>query len=91
MKQLDLEIKTNARTYSKIKRDSFKAIYKSNEGYFEVFRVDVAPPIELFGVEYPEREIYPNSEAFGATAWCTRYEERANEIYDKIEPKRIKK
>ncbi len=91
MKQLDLEIKTNGTTYKQIKRDSFRAIYQALEGQYEVFRVDVAPTTEVFGTSYPEREIYPSSEAFGSIAWCTRDYNKALNIYDSIEPKRVKK
>ena len=87
MRQLDLEIKTNGTAYTQIKRDSFRAIYKSKENNYEVFRVDVAAPTEIFGVEYPEREVYPSTESFGSSAWCVRTLEKAEDYYNNIEPK----
>ena len=90
MKELDLEVKANGRTYTQIKRDSYKAIYLSDEGYQEVFRVDVKPETEMFGTIIPEHEHYPTTTEFGIIAWCTRYRDKAEEIYNNIEPKVVK-
>jgi hypothetical protein len=88
MKQLDLEVKANGRTYTQIKRDSYRAIYQSDEGYYEVFRIDVKPDMEIFGTIIPEHEHYPTTNEFGIIAWCTRYRDKAEDIYKSIEPKK---
>lgn len=88
MKKLDLEIKTNSRIYTQIKRDSYRAIYQSNEGYYEVFRVDVKPDMEVFGKLVPEHEHYPTTNDFGVIAWCTKSKDKAEKIYNSIEPKK---
>jgi len=88
MKKLDLEIKCNGRTYTQIKRDDYKAMYLSNDGYYEVFRIPVALPSEVFGVQYPLRERYPSTEEFGYIAWCIRDKNYAEEKYNEIKPKK---
>ena len=90
MKELDLEVKANNRTYTQIKRDSYRAMYLSNEGYYEVFRVDVKPEMEVFDKVIPEHEHYPSTNEFGIIAWCVRSRERAEKIYNSIEPKKVK-
>lgn len=90
MKILDKEIKTNGTTYTQIQRDDFRAIYKSTEGYYEVFRIDVRPSQEVFGKILPEREIYPSNETFGITAICTKDWDKALKYYNNIKPKKIK-
>ena len=90
MKTLDLEVKANNRTYTQIKRDSYRAMYLSNDGYYEVFRVDVKPEAEVFGTIIPEHEHYPSTNEFGIIAWCTGSKDRAEEIYNNIEPKKEK-
>jgi hypothetical protein len=73
--------------YSLVKRTENKAMYKSIEGILEVFNIKVAPEQEIYGIAYPEREIYPNSEDFGKIAWCYNGKtetsiEMANQRYD---------
>ena len=87
MKELEEEIKTNGRTYTLLKRNKYKAMYKSDDDVYEVFKIKIAKPAILFGVEYPEREVYPSSEEFGHRAWCTMNKQRAEEIYDEIKEK----
>ena len=89
MKQLEKEISTNGTKYSLIKRNEWKAIYQSLDGYYEIFRIKILPETVLFGKELPEREHYPSSEEFGHIAWCTGNKERAEEIYNNL--KEIKK
>ena len=90
MKKLDLEVKTNARTYNQIKRDDYKAMYLSDDGNYEVFRIPIALPGEVFGTMYPLRERYPNTEEFGSIAWCTRDKDTAEILYNNIQPKKAK-
>ena len=87
MQILEKEIKTNGRTYILLKRNNYKAMYKSKDGVYEIFKIKIAPPAILFGKEYPERETYPSSEEFGHRAWCTMDEKRAKEIYNEIKEK----
>lgn len=70
MKQLDLEIKTNGRTYTQVKRTDTKAMYKSDDGVIEVFKIKIAPAAEIYGKQYPDRESYPGNELFGVSAYC---------------------
>ena len=70
MEQLDIEVQTNNRVYRLVKRTTSKAMYKSDDGVIEVFKIKVAPEQEIYGRTYPEREVYPNSEDFGRIAWC---------------------
>jgi len=67
-----------------IKRTRKKAIYLRDDGYFEIFKIKTAKAARIFGKEYPERELYPGNEDFGATAWCTALKTEALEIYRKL-------
>ena len=87
MRTLEKEVKTNGNVYTLIKREVHKAMYKSNDGVYEVFKVRILPPTVIFNNELPEREHYPSTEEFGKIAWCTRHVERAEEIYKEIDEK----
>lgn len=87
MRTLEREIHTNGTVYTLVKRNSYKAMYRSKEGYYEVFSIRIDPETEIFGNVVPEREHYPSSEEFGKIAWCVKDEERALEIYNKIKKK----
>ena len=71
-------------TATLVKRTDKKAIYKRWDDVWEVFRIKVASPTEIYGRTYPEREVYPGNEDFGATAWCFSSEESAMRMYDNI-------
>lgn len=86
MKKLDLEIQSNNRTYTQIKRDSYKAMYLSNDGYYEIFRVQVLQDKEVFGNKVLAHEKYPATSNFGISAWCTSSKETAEKIYNEIKP-----
>lgn len=83
MKQLDEEVKSNNRIYKQVKRTSDKAMYKSDDGIIEVFKIKIAPEAEIYGKKYPEREVYPGNEDFGKIAWCfTRNIKEAENKYN---------
>lgn len=91
MEKLPIEVNTNSRTYRQIKRDNFRAMYLSDEGYYEIFRIDVKPEMEVFGKVIPEHEHYPTTNDFGKIAWCTANKDKADKIYNAIEPKKSNK
>ena len=68
-----------------VERTKNKAIYLRSDDVYEVFKIKIAPAgmsqREQF---YPEREIYPNNEDFGKTAWTYRTLDKAKRKYDKI-------
>jgi len=53
-----------------LKKSGKVYMYERNYGCYEVFIVRVAPEKAAFGMNYPEREVYPSNEDFGKTAWC---------------------
>lgn len=64
-----------------LKRTKRKAIYVRDDKIYEVFRIQVSPPTNMFGREYPEREVYPGNEDFGKNAWCFNNKGLAEELY----------
>jgi len=71
-------------TASCLQRTGDKAIYERADGVYEVFKIKVQEAGEMFGTWYPRREMYPNNEDFGKTAWSFRSKEKAFERYKKI-------
>ena len=47
-------------------------------------KIKVSKAAEVFGKEYPEREVYPSNEDFGHTAWYYMDKERAYAMYNRI-------
>lgn len=72
------------RTATLVKRTKRKAMYLRSDGYYEIFKVKVSPPAEMFGKSYPEREVYPGNEDFGKTAYCCTSKERAERRYQNL-------
>lgn len=70
MQKLEDIVHTNDRDYHLVKRTDTKAMYKSEDGVIEVFKIEILPEQEIYGTWYPEREKYPHSEAFGRNAFC---------------------
>ena len=81
MKQLENEYTAHNRVYKLVKRTDKVAMFKSEDGVVEVFKIKILPAAEIFGREYPERESSPSDEDFGVLAWT--YTSR----YDKAELK----
>lgn len=83
MKTLEVEFdanfdKSGVHHFKQVKREGNVAIYSRSrpDGHligYEVFKVKARPQERMpSGVLYEEREVYPNSEAFGTTArFCT--------------------
>lgn len=67
-----------SQTLKLIKREGNAAMYGTLAGdYFEVHKVRVAKPREIFGKAYPEREILASDEDFGTYGWACVGRERA--------------
>ncbi len=64
-------------------RTNKKAIYKRSDGYFEVFYIKTSKAEEMFGKQYPDREVYPSNDDFGSTAWTYSTESVALREYKK--------
>ncbi len=69
-----------------VKRESYKAIYLRDDGYYEVFKIRNRKAEVVFGKKMPAREIYPSPGDFGLSAWCTSISEKADKIYSEIMP-----
>ena len=67
-----------------IERTNKKALYERSDEIWEVFKVQISPAAEIFGRQYPRREVYPGNEDFGKTAWCFNDENFARRKYNKI-------
>lgn len=90
MEKLRKQYNKNKNTYVQLEEGENHYLYgvwnlkDSPEGepsYYEVFRkkfckANVMPN----GVEYPDREVYPNDNDFGSTAWCCNTMERVQFI-----------
>lgn len=68
-------------TATLVKRTENICMYLRSDGYFETFIVRIEPEGEIFGRPLPEREVYPNNEDFGRTAYCTKSIEKAEKTY----------
>jgi hypothetical protein len=64
-----------------VERTDTKAWYKRSDGEHEIFKIQIKPAGKVYGKHYPEREIYPNNEAFGKWAWCYPNEKGARQHY----------
>jgi hypothetical protein len=53
-----------------LQRSGRVALYCRSGHIYEVFIVQTREAGEVFGREYPAREVYPGNEDFGVTAWC---------------------
>ena len=70
MQRLENIVHTNDRDYRLVKRTDTKAMYQSDDGVIEVFKIEILPEQEIYGTLYPEREKYPSAERFGVCAFC---------------------
>ncbi len=93
MKPIETEISYQGRTLKQLRREGMVALYEvlspGNVSYgYEVIIIKVAPAREIFGKQYPEREIYPSSSVasndWGSIAWSYGRDwlDRASEHYD---------
>jgi len=91
MDLLSEEIRKNGFIYRLEKRGEKAMMYRQicpEEGdtiAYEVFKIKVDKPKVVFGIQLNEREIFPGNEDFGKWAWSTRYPDRAEIIYERIE------
>jgi hypothetical protein len=58
--------------YELVERTDNVAMHKSDDGVMEVFKIKILPPAEIYGREYPEREVSPPDEDFGKIAFATQ-------------------
>lgn len=79
-------------TATLIKRTVSKALYLRDDGYYEAFVFRVKPErIYVNGKWEPTgntKEVYPNDNAFGLSAWCDRNEEKMRSIYEGLSERR---
>lgn len=62
-----------------IKREGNAAMFKADHrDYWEIHEVKVAPAREMFGKEYPEREVLAGNEEFGRRAWACVTQDNAD-------------
>src|SRR6267378_2132639 len=74
MELLETELKVQNRTLKQIKRQGRVALYElyGANGMlygFEVVFIKIAKARNVFGKDYPEREVYPGNEDWGSLAW----------------------
>lgn len=65
-------------------RTDKKALYYRWDNVYEVFKIKIAEPTEIYGRVYPRREVYPGNEDFGAIAWCYHDKQLAMDMYNRI-------
>lgn len=63
-------------------------LYQREDNTYEVFTARVAQAGMVFNVEYPEREVYPNNEDFGKSAWCYTNKDQAIRKFNQLVEKR---
>lgn len=73
-----------------LERIGKKALYRRDDGIYEVFEVKVKEATTLFGRSYPKREAYPTNEDFGYTAECFSSYEAAKRYYDNYMKRSLK-
>lgn len=70
MQKLNETYQAHGRIFKLIKRDHFRAMYKSTDGITEVFLIKNLKAANIYGKDYPDREGFPADEDFGKIAWC---------------------
>lgn len=62
-----------------VRREGVAAMFKAvGADYWEVHRVRVRKAENMFGKDYPEREVLAGNEDFGTYAWACLSQERAD-------------
>jgi len=88
MNVLDNEIRKNGFNYKLLKRTEKFAMYSQWDGDkligYEIFKIKIQPAKTVLNKDFPEKERFPNNEAFGYWAWQARSRSRAEEIYLQI-------
>ena len=89
MKKLEKEFKFRNNTYVQLEEGNNYYLYGvwnlkdeaiGKPSYYEIFKKKVAKAVILKGIDYPTREVYPNDDDFGSTAWCCRTIEEVDYI-----------
>jgi len=89
MEQLKSQFTVGRRSYSQIKRQGDVAIFEILEPKwkspgFEVIIVQKRKAEKGFGKEYPDRELYPNSEMWGYDGWSPDTLEAAEAKFQQV-------
>ncbi len=91
MKRLPPELHKNGFKYTLVLRGQGSCIYKqhvtANIKRFEIFIIKTKPTKEIFGKQYPVREVFPANEDFGSTAWSCFTLDNAMNRFNKLEIK----
>ena len=75
---ISTELKYQGRALKQIKREGRVALYQAEDPYgYEVVIIRDEKAREIFGKFYPEHEVYPSSEDWGAYGWTFRPDELA--------------
>jgi hypothetical protein len=91
MELLSEEIRKGSYVYRLVKRGKKSLWYEQfcleSEKIvgWEVFKIKIDPPKELFGVQMGEREVFPGNEDFGKWAWSPLSFEKAAAYFEKLE------
>lgn len=78
MQTIDAEYKQAGHAMRFVKRLGMVGMFKAvGADYWEIHRIRVAQPREVFGRSYPEREVLASNEDFGTYGWACTTKERA--------------
>ncbi len=89
IRKLPLELNKYGNHYRLWKRGEHTLIYAESADprwpAFEVFEIRIAKAKEIFGRQYPPRELFPGNEDCGKwSVWCNT-EEKALAVFDRLE------
>ena len=89
MEKLPIKVKVKGTgisglTSKLVKREEKKAIYLRSDGYYEAFKIKIQEACEIFGREYPKKELFPCNEDFGSIGICTSSLKQAEQYYNDL-------
>jgi len=67
-----------------LKRYKNLCLYERSDENYEVFIVKTQEATEMFGKNYPAKEVYPNNEDFGYSAWCYHDKKEAEKKFQRL-------
>ena len=91
IQELEKSFKKNGCFLEQVKRTEKTALYAvkgSSTGPtigYEVWKITIDPPAEVFGKQYPEKEHAPSNEEFGSLAWSWCSLVQAEKCFDELE------
>jgi len=89
------EIQKNGFLYKLYKKGEKAYMYEQSDPRedafhaYEVFKIRIDKPKEIFGIQLPEREKFPGNEDFGKWAWSCNQLDRALIKFELIETGKI--